>query len=582
MLPKIIRNLPRTLRIPTEIYAYLNEKDLNGYWFISWLGRSYYKEDKIYREYYVSLCSNEYFNFKKVKTFCLEFPEEFSVRYKQGNYYKFNGDFLKSAFDSKEIKIINDVDFSRIKNTRIINFEKLIEGTDYNYPLYSNDKDGNMFVNPYHDFPCYVIEVNNSKYIVPLNIVQSYFYSISSMNIYHLIYGTLRDSLILPIYIDNEHIVPYRGTVINEQEARFISKFYFLNDANFASIYNIHDSFQMNLMNKKRRGEVLKSYINYGFPFKSSTQLKLSLYFYPIDRLKNINMVYSLGDVRFANSEIFDTMEFYLDNIDASLKESDPDYIQNPGNIKITNIKDEDFEIVNNSVSTNSNMVTEIKIEDNTPKFLQTPNVKISLPSRIREAHGFQQNYINHVIKYDEESHNQDSTSDTGIVNYNVDGIQNTDYMEIILAAFEKLRLNECFDCEYIYLRKQKNSVFSFDPYDFDKKGSIVIFQITHFYSTYCLIARKNNLQRIGIIKKLTEGKFDSENDEKLKSGLFHISKNYRYNWSKSKVVKSSYIKNSFNFEVVHALNKTKGNTKDERINNLYQRIQDIISSKEI
>ncbi|MDV3575741.1 hypothetical protein CMU59_18375 [Elizabethkingia anophelis] len=92
MLPLIIKKPPKKLRIPKKIYESLSlQRNYNGFWFISWLGRSYYNGDKIYREFYISLCGNTHYFFENIKIFCLEFPEEFSLRYKQGNYYLYDG-----------------------------------------------------------------------------------------------------------------------------------------------------------------------------------------------------------------------------------------------------------------------------------------------------------------------------------------------------------------------------------------------------------------------------------------------------------------------------------------------------------
>lgn len=575
MLPKIAKKLPRTLKIKKEIYESL-KKVGSGYWFISWLGRSFYKESRIHREFYITLCTNEYYVFKNSTTFCIDFPEEYSIRYKQGNYYKYDGTFIKSAHDDDKTKILEDVLLSREKHAKILNLSNILSKSYY--PTYKKNNSNSKFLDPYEDVPCYEIEVNEKKYIIPLNVVQSYFYATSSLSIYYLIYGILREGLILPNYYDDQIIVPYRRSLINKNEAYFFSKFYFLVNNDFDALYRINEVFQKNLINNQKKFLPLKSYIMYGFPFHKNQRLKINLHYQPIDREGKINMVYNISDLRLVNNEqLFNTSDYLLHDIEESIRnENQDDYL--PGNVQMINIKNDDPIIVMGSPDNNNNVITNISIEDNTPRFTDSPQVKDFDEKLVRDAYDFVKQYINHIKKYDIDVLGHNATSDTGVANLNLDGIDGTDYMEIIFETFELLQQNENFDCNYIFLRRYKNTLFSYDPVDLEENGSLLLFQISYNLEYYCVIVRPNRINRIGILKR--ETMFDTKNDTDLTKGLSYIARRYDYNWSKLKTINDALLLSKYNFIVVNALNKTKGKTPQERIDSLYERISNTIISR--
>ncbi|MCT4185314.1 hypothetical protein HZP28_17075 [Elizabethkingia anophelis] len=581
MLPLIKKNLPKKLRIPENIYESLSQqRNYNGFWFISWLGRSYYKGDKIYREFYVTLCGNTHYYFENTKTFCIPFPEEFTIRYKQGNYYLYDGEFCGSAYDSIKTSVIKNVSLNRINNTAILDINELFIKEQSYYPLYTSDNFDTPFIDPYKDVPCYQIEIDGKKYIIPLNVVQSYFYAISSLGIYYLIHGILREGLILNTKTDNTDIVPYRSSIINSKEANYFSKFYFLKNPDSYSLYKIHEAFQKNLINNQKKGFPLKSYLIYEFPFDKKAEIKLDIYFQPVNSKKNINIVYAIGNVHLASHpSLFRTNNFILDDLDAPLNEDTNNYDESPGNIKITNIKNPNADIVTGSEETNNNFIENIPFESNLPWFAESPEIKNTIPSKIRENHGFQQQYINHINHYDDTVAQHNNLSDTGIANYNINGTINTDYLNIILETFKLINENTLFESCYIFLKRYKNTLFSYDPCNTSDNGTILLFTISYNSHNYCVIVRENMLQRIGIIKRSENGSFDPENDHNLRNGLTYIFRRYKkYNWSRLKVIQDVNITKWFKFKVVHALNKdTKSISKNDKVNSLYRRITSFI-----
>ncbi|WBS73143.1 hypothetical protein PF438_09510 [Elizabethkingia meningoseptica] len=581
MLPKTIKNLPRKLKIPKDIYKSLHDENRRGFWFISWLGRSYYKGDKIYREFYVSLCTNTYYFFDNTKTFCLEFPEEFSIRYKQGNYYLYDGEYHGSAYGSVKTSIIKNISLSRINNTVILDIYELFIREQSYYPLYNPDNYDASFISPYKDVPCYQIEIDSKKYIIPLNVIQSYFYAISSLSIYYLIYGILRDGLIPNTKTENTDLVPYRSSIINTKEANYFSKFFFLKYADRHSLNKIHDSFRQNLSNNLKDHLPLKSYIIYEFPFDKRTELKLDICFQPVNSRKNINIVYAIKNVHLAShSPLFNTNNFILDDLDASLKNDTENHEDNSGNIKITNIKNPNADIINGSQETNNNIIENIFTESDHPWFIDAPEIKTTIPSRIRETYGFQHQYINHINHYNDSIAQHNSQSNTGIVNFSIDSSANS-YIDVITETFKRIAENNLFDCDYIFLRRYKNSLFSYDPCNNSENGIILLFTISYNNDQYCIIVKRNMLQRIGIIKRCEKGTFDKENDHYLRSGLIYIFRRYKkYNWSKLKTIQSISISQWYKFQIVHSLNKdTKSISREDKVNSLYRRITEFIIS---
>lgn len=562
MLPKIAQRLPIRLNVPSWVYEEANKVDFkNKFWFISWLGRSYYINDVIHREVYITLCNNTYFKFQKnLKTFCVPFREEYTIRYKQGNYYEYLGDFLQSAHNHEKINIIHDVLINRINNGTILNIENTLGNGKTFYPLAQSKI--------YGEVPCYQVDIENVKFIIPFNVIQSYFYSLSSQTLYYLIYGVFIPGIVKPYEFDDYAVVAYRSSLMNKPEARILGKFYFLNYGDIKRLYNIRRSFLKELFDKQRNKQEIKSYILYSLPFRKEAVIKMNLHYHPVDKDGIINMVYAIDNVSLPSEEaLFKVENFILDDLDAALKIEDSNEIVQGTSVGYNH--NANGELVTDATYTNNEAIWDVIINDDGPKFLESPNITDAIPTVIKNNISFENSFIKHIKDYDESISNHSNDSETGLVNF-ISGIsKNADYMRIILSAFDLLEKDEDFYCDYIYLKRQGTSVFSYDPLDFTKNGSIVLFRIEYKYQQYCIIASNNISKRIGIIEYIGEGGFDSEHDEGLKNGIIKIRKDYRSNWSLLKISKVKL----YNFMVVDALNKIKKNTFEESVESLYKRI---------
>lgn len=564
MLPKIAQRLPKKLRIPDWVYEEADKVDFkNKFWFISWLGRSYYINDVIYREVYITLCNNTYFKFQKnLKTFCIPFREEYTIRHRQGNYYEYLGDFLNSAHNHEKINIVRDVLISRINNGTILNIENNLGNRKTFYPLLES--------RIYGDVPCYHVDIDNAKFIIPFNVIQSYFYSLSSLTLYYLIYGVFIPGIVKPYKFDDYAVIAYRSSLINKAEARILSKFHFLKKGDIKRLYNIRRSFLKELFDKQKNNEDLKSYILYSLPFQKEAIIKMDLHYHPIDKDGVINMVYAIDNVSLPSDKaLFELEKFILDDQDAALIVEDENTNEIVQGTSVGYNHNNDGDIVSDTLYTNNEVILDVIINDEGPKFLESPNVADAVPTVIKNNTNFENNFVKHIKDYDESISNQSNDSETGLVNF-ISGIsKNTDYMRIILSAFDLLKKDNQFACDYIYLKRQGTSVFSYDPLNFTDNGSIVLFRIKYKDQEYCIIASNNESRRIGIIKHIGEGGFDSEHDEGLKNGIIKVRRDHKSNWSLLKISKLKI----YNFVVVDALNKIKRDIFEDSVESLYNRI---------
>lgn len=564
MLPKIAQRLPKKLRLPDWVYEEADKVDFkNKFWFISWLGRSYYINDVIYREVYITLCNNTYFKFQKnLKTFCIPFREEYTIRHRQGNYYEYLGDFLQSAHNHEKINIVKDILINRIHNGTILNIENTLGNGKTFYPLLNSRL--------YGDVPCYQVDIENLKFIIPFNVIQAYFYSLSSLTLYYLIYGVFIPGIVKPYEFDDYAVVAYRSSLINKPEARILGKFYFLNKGDIKRLYNIRRSFLKELFDKQRNNKDLKSYILYSLPFEKDAIIKMDLHYHPVDKDGVINMVYAIDNVSLPSGEaLFEVENFILDDQDAALKIEDENANEIIQGTSVGYNHNNNGEIVADTLYTNNEAILDVIVNDEGPKFLESPNITDAIPTVIKNNTSFENSFIKHIRDYDELTSNHSNDSDTGLVNL-ISGIsENSDYMRIILSAFDLLEKDKDFACDYIYLKRQGNSVFSYDPLNFTKNGSIVFFRIEYQYQQYCIIASNNESKRIGIIKYIGEGGFDSEHDEGLKNGIIKVRRDHKSNWS---LLKTSKLK-LYNFMVVDSLNKIKRETFEDSVESLYNRI---------
>lgn len=581
MLPPVTKNPSKKLNIPKEIYASLKPNERNGFWFISWLGRSFFKENKIYREYYISLCHNTFYRFGAVKTFYMEFPEEYTLRYKQGNYYFYSGKFYGTAYSSNKMLIIENAVLKKNINTSVLSLRKLLGNGKTFYPLYNLNHSSSKLIDPYKDVPCYLVELNDKKYIIPLNVIQAYYYAYSSLSIYYLNYDILHDGL--GKYYSNDEgdlIVPFKSTIINELEAYYFSKFHFLNEGKFDSFFKVYQAFRLSLINNQRNKKPLRSYIIYELPYLNDIDITLDLYCQPIDRDEKIHMVYAIKNSKLASGKpLFRTTNFLLNDIDALIKEEPEDEDKSTENTKISNIKNQNNDLSFRSDESNFNGIKNILLEEDLPIFSQSPEINKVPSNEIKENQFYSNHFINEVKKYDPKIYDQqNSTGDTGIANFNIDAEHNVPYIDVILKAFELISNNKLFSCQYLFLKRYQNSLFSYDPYS-SENGAILLFQISYHDHHYCIIVRQNLLQRIGIIKRNIPENFNQENDNSLSSGLIYIFKNYNYNWAKLKTIQDSNIL-KYKFQVINAINKTKEGSKDERIKSLYDRITTFITNQ--
>lgn len=562
MLPKKTQNLPRALKLRPWVYEEANKIEFkNKFWFISWLGKSYYINDTIYRDVYITLCNNTHFKFQKnSKTFCVQFREEYTIRLKQGNYYDYLGKFISSAYNHENIRIKNNVLISRENNGAIINIDNLLgKGRTY-YPLIGTEI--------YGDVACYLVDIDKTKYIIPMNVIQTYFYTMSSMTLYNLIYGVFAPGIVKPYKFDDYAVVAYRSSLINPAEARILSKFYFLNGVEINKLYQIRRTFLKNLLNSRRNNQEEKSYIDYTLPFKKSVQVEMSLHYHPVDLEENINMVYAISNISVpAYESLFEATDYILKDDDEALTIHNEDIV-NEGTI--FGIKHNyNGEEVSETPFTNNDAIINVDKNEEGPKFYESPTISEALPSKIRNSTNFENSLIKHINMYDEFVSSHNSNSETGVVNLIFGLSKGKDYMLAILSAFELLEKSEEFKCKYIYLKRQEGSKFSYDPLNFQDDGSILLFMIEFNDCCFCIIVRNNKSNRIGIIKRLIPGVFDEENDEKLKLGLIKISRDYQYNWSK---LKTSKLK-IHDFQVIDALNKKERNTLEETVESLHKRI---------
>jgi len=281
-------------------------------------------------------------------------------------------------------------------------------------------------------------------------------------------------------------------------------------------------------------------------------------------------MVYAIDNVSLpSDNALFELEKFILDDQDAALIVEDENTNEIVQGTSVGYNHNNDGDIVSDTLYTNNEVILDVIINDEGPKFLESPNVADAVPTVIKNNTNFENNFVKHIKDYDESISNHSNDSETGLVNF-ISGIsKNTDYMRIILSAFDLLKEDNQFACDYIYLKRQGTSVFSYDPLNFTDNGSIVLFRIKYEDQEYCIIASNNESKRIGIIKHIGEGGFDSEHDEGLKNGIIKVRRDHKSNWSLLKISKLKI----YNFVVVDALNKIKRDIFEDSVESLYNRI---------
>lgn len=563
MLPEF-KNFHRKIKIPKEISDQVDNPDT--YWVVTWLGHSYWKDDRIQREVIITNIDNVHYYFsgkeRQFKVFVLE-EQTFTIQL--GTYFKYNGRFLKNPQyleNSKAIEKFENVVFNPKTDYQTNWVYKHLQNT-YMPPYYSEDD------RIYSGAPYYSTVHNGTTIIVPGHVILSYFYYLSTLTIYNIIYGVYFAGL-QPISSFDENGIPiikYDSEYLRYDEAKNIAKFMLIKEG-FNSLAHIKSDFYVAL--EKCKPDNRKAYLASRIPHSDEVNLTL------IGKKISANkfLAFSIEDFSLKSGEgIFKYDNFLLKDISdkSSLNEESED--KNPTTGQVDNF-DENVDSTTNPTNHNLNPVN-ISVNDSRKRFYQSPNVKeLEKESQLNhfQMTQVQINEIAEVSELIKEHSSKDKVSRVNFISQNT-----VDYIQVVFDAINILK-SEGAETEYLMIERSDFENVSYPPVKIKQVGTLILASILINDYNYCLISTVGNYGRMGLVRHSVKGlRFLSDRDPILEICLIKMINEYQLNWSEIKTAQQlTNIFQGMGVVLVHSFNhKIIENDHNKSVKNLVERLKE-------
>lgn len=531
-----------------------------SFWVLLWHGRSYWNkhENRIYKEIYLVNVPNDKYIIKDWNSHRIitsTIPEEKTFLFPLGTLFDTKGRLFKRPFDLKtskdynQIYTLSNVNIHQENNYHVNGLFSLLKKTFY--PVV----EGDTFENVYENSPYYRVFHNTGykmvEVIIPIHVINAYFYYLSTACTYHVIYNTLLYGIEKPRIIDDIPVVPFRGNIIRHQEAKKLAKYYFTNEnkKNGLDLINyFSNEFMINLLREEQKiDKKYKGYFKSKIPFPGETKLNV------------IGQYISNGDIqKFIVYRITgDNYKFSLDKyMMLNLEDTRSIDIESPKNIiHYTSIKKlyKDQQIKNLDNGVNQNFETQNQIDkDNIELFNKTPKNEL-LDKEHQESLYYKDNVaLTYFNGLNDDYRNHSSSSTNARVNDCYDSLNNN--FQILNEVLTRLSDEKGFEINYIRLNNNTDTLYSFNPISNKISNSLFIVEIKYKKKCYCLIDA--GIKRIGLIRYVKSNLGFSElDDSTLNNLLKFMIIDYNYDWSAAKKKQSLYM---YGIQIIASMNHSR------------------------
>jgi hypothetical protein len=542
------------------------------FWILAWYGPSYYKksENRIYKKVYLINSPDTTYNienWKNNRRFELEIPEEKSFLFPFGSIFNENGLLLQMSLKQGYNKLQN------IKNITI-------NPKSHHCPkgLYSILKKTNFPVFNSSDFPVYngasyyKIKSTDDSYtiILPIHVINAYFYYLSTTCIYHLIYNTIEKGIIPSKIIDTNPIVYYHGQLIRYQEARALAKYYFIKGNNIHPFIGSSKTFLEKSINESIHNKVYYGYFNSKIPFQEPTNIDVIGQFIKAND-ETLFIVYRITQANLLHSnKLFKSDQFIMINLEdkRSIQVDTPEEV-----IKSTRVKDkvQNIESLDELTSNHSFNIQNGIINDDVIVFSEEPESRL-LDKEVQDRVFQSDNQIFREIKGLSLNHrHSDSSSLHARSNLSYNSLNQ--YFYTLEKALNYLTVNDRFFIDTLLINSSdgKHSIIPGRQY-----SNILIYSISYREQYYCIV--DTGFSRIGIFKR-TNSKipFQKKDDLYIRKVVNIMAYKYDFNWSRVKQNQKLYKQET---QVIAGLNHYNVETNmNEAIEKLSIKIKKYILS---
>ena len=254
---------------------------------ITWLGRSYYRGFgaalKVYREVVLANIKDATYQisdwghihnvkepfFSDYKVYKFEIEETDVAFVKLGDIYNSKGIIVNSP--RKRINMFGlytfNIELSRDSKIQISNLYNFFKESSYPYYIAQDISD-----QVYDNSPYYKCTIGETDYILPIHVINCFFYYKNPQYISHILYSNIWNLFSKLKGEKDKIIMPDRFTNLSFDDIAFFSSFFFIKgNENLNCIRRITNEFRKNAINHS----LSKYYMQGGFPFKGDLRLKI-------------------------------------------------------------------------------------------------------------------------------------------------------------------------------------------------------------------------------------------------------------------------------------------------------------------
>lgn len=261
-------------KLPIKV---IQSKEDKPYWVLVWYGRSFWnkKEALIYKEaYLVNISEKNYYinNWKAGRIVRVEIPEEKTFLFPLGTIINSEGKPLVYPKEGERGLYNMSVTLVSSKDRYEEDLYPFFE--DSEMPVFPKTSNDNIYDGAPH-YRCIKnvgIKEIPTDFIIPIHVINSYYYYISTKCIHHIIYGNIDSAFRKPFMENKEIIIPYDGDILSYQDAEYLARYFFVNgQGGINYLREIPLTFYAGLSN--RFG--YRGYMGGRIPFDMKTSLKV-------------------------------------------------------------------------------------------------------------------------------------------------------------------------------------------------------------------------------------------------------------------------------------------------------------------
>ena len=575
-MENIRKETPEQLNFKRTINITKDQKNSpkNSFWILAWYGKSYFNKRKkrlLKKIYLINTTDKTYdlTQWNKRNMIESEIPEEKSILFPLGSIFNSNGLLVEIPTDNNynKLQIIEDLEIHQITD---YNSNKLFNHlASTKYPIFNN-KD---FDEVYKGASYYLGKTNDSiEVIIPIHVINAYFYYLSTACTYHIIYNTIEQGIQKPKNIEEIPIVPYLGNIIRYNEAKELAKYYFLKDNDTHPFIKVANRFFEKAINNDKKNQYHSTYYGYfnsKIPFKGITSVNVLGQFINLEKSKLI--VYRILDGFPINNKkkVFTTDKYLMLNLNdtRSIDVESPKQIIN--HTSINEIYNSIKQLRMNQENANHNLnILDVNLNSDINTFSLCPDSELLDKNHQECVHQIDNYFNKYIEELSDDYRNHHSASNSARANFFMDTL-NYDF-KIFREALNKLSKKNLFKVSRLLINSQDGLFSSSQNQEYN---SLLIGCITYKNHHYCIIDALNS--RIGLLRYNNPNmSFKKENDFTLFKVIEKLSAGNKFNWSKAK--KDDLLKD-LNIYILSPLNHS---FKDESFEKASKRLLDKIESR--